>query len=220
MTIALHHGAAAYGPRLRGDDGGESGDNSAKDVAICWKIILDVLGLFPYIRPPCSPRGVFRRRSGGRSEGRRPRARLVTSHSGGSGTPVGRHYDRSAGSLLDETGANARPSETRPGAERRRELMARAASGAPKGERPSPRAQPPQGGSWCASRRSAPLTGGNQDKAYPAPFKQYGRRSVGLTPRRPINRQDGTDGSASTRTGHDRPQPRLQYARHPCRRPA
>jgi len=38
-------------------------------------------------------------------QGRSPRAGLVTQHSGGSGTPVGRHYDRSAGSLLDETGA-------------------------------------------------------------------------------------------------------------------
>src|SRR3954467_9273385 len=92
--------------------------------------------------PPCSSRGVFRRRSERRSEVRRLRARLVTSHSGGSGTPVGRQYDRSAGSLLDETGANARPSETRPGAERRRELMARAASGAPKGERPFAKGAP------------------------------------------------------------------------------
>jgi hypothetical protein len=33
--------------------------------------------------------------------GRLPRARLTTSRSGGSGTPLGRHYDRSAGSLLD-----------------------------------------------------------------------------------------------------------------------
>ena len=33
--------------------------------------------------------------------GRSPRARLTTSHPGGSGTPAGRHYDRSAGSLLD-----------------------------------------------------------------------------------------------------------------------
>ena len=29
------------------------------------------------------------------------RARLVTSHSGGSGTPVVQHYDCAAGSLLD-----------------------------------------------------------------------------------------------------------------------
>src|SRR4051812_7115058 len=97
--------------------------------------------------PPCSSRGVFRRRSERRSEVRRLRARLVTSHSGGSGTPVGRQYDRSAGSLLDERGANARPWEPRPGAERRRELMARAESGAPKGERLFAKGAPPQGGS-------------------------------------------------------------------------
>jgi hypothetical protein len=40
-------------------------------------------------------------------QARRPRARLVTSHSGGSGTPPGRHYDRSAGSLLDWDWAQA-----------------------------------------------------------------------------------------------------------------
>jgi hypothetical protein len=38
---------------------------------------------------------------GGWSEGRPLRAGLVNLHSGGSGTPAGRHYDRSAGSLLD-----------------------------------------------------------------------------------------------------------------------
>jgi hypothetical protein len=44
------------------------------------------------------------------------RARLVTSHSGGSGTPLGRHYGRSARSSLHWP-ARMRVQETRPGAD-------------------------------------------------------------------------------------------------------
>src|SRR6202012_3868975 len=49
--------------------------------------------------------------------GRPLRARLVTSHSGGSGAPLGRHYGRSARSSLDWDRASALSWETRPGAD-------------------------------------------------------------------------------------------------------
>src|SRR5262249_15253678 len=48
---------------------------------------------------------------------RRLRARLVTSHPGGPGTPAGRHYDRSARSSLEwDRGAGLASQEARPGA--------------------------------------------------------------------------------------------------------
>jgi hypothetical protein len=56
------------------------------------------------------------------------RARLVTSHSGAAGDPPGRHYGRSAGSLLDLAGAKSSESRKRgPGGEKYR-------GGAPRGE--------------------------------------------------------------------------------------
>src|SRR4051812_31292384 len=55
------------------------------------------------------------------------RAWLVITHSGGSGAPVGRQQDRSAGSLLDETGANARARKPGPELSHRRKPLARAA---------------------------------------------------------------------------------------------
>jgi hypothetical protein len=69
---------------------------------------------------------------------RRPRVRLVTSHSGGFGAPPGRHYDRSARSSLDWDWAQMPSSqEARPGAEPR-ELSGRgeSRSGAPGGAPP------------------------------------------------------------------------------------
>ena len=58
---------------------------------------------------------------------RRPRARLVTSRSGGPGTGIGGDYDPSAGSLLDWDWRKASSQETRPRDRNRR-------SGAPRGD--------------------------------------------------------------------------------------
>jgi hypothetical protein len=83
---------------------------------------------------------------------RRLRASIASSHSGGVGAPPGVTTDPCQ-ELADcpepKCRKKARPDDRK--GERR--------SGAPKGERPSPRAQPPQGGRLprCASRRSAPL---------------------------------------------------------------
>ena len=73
---------------------------------------------------------------------RRLRAGFVTPHSGGSGTPVGRHQDRSAGSLLDwDRTPMSTSQETRPGAE----------PPTPCGAWREPR--------WSARRRASPALG-------------------------------------------------------------
>ena len=58
----------------------------------------------PYNALALLMRGVFRRRSERRSRVRFPRVRLVTSHSGGSGTPPAAHYEAAARSSLDGAG--------------------------------------------------------------------------------------------------------------------
>ena len=61
-------------------------------------------------------RGRFHETSFERDRMRPLRARLVTSHSGGSGTPLGRHYGRPARSSLDWP-ARMQVQETRSGAD-------------------------------------------------------------------------------------------------------
>ena len=62
---------------------------------------LDILVAWAYIPLTFSTEGRSCRTLLKRGKGWRPRARLVTSHPGGPGAPIGGHYDPSARSSLD-----------------------------------------------------------------------------------------------------------------------
>jgi len=108
-----------------------------------------------------------------RSRMRSPRARLVTSHSGGPGTPPGRHHDRPAGSLLDWDRREPGPRKRGPGLRHPPWADAECRGGAPRGGHPDRKgcAAPRTRGLWLdASRRSAPFASaqGKSVKAQPA----------------------------------------------------
>jgi hypothetical protein len=88
-----------------------------------------------------------------------PAGEAHASHSGGSGAPPGRHYDRSARSSLDwdreTTSQEARPGDWATATPVAQWLSR---SGAPRGEHPDRKgcAAPRKRGSLSASRRSIP----------------------------------------------------------------
>src|SRR6266852_5779803 len=132
---------------------------------------------------------------GGWSGGRPLRAWLVTTHSGGSGTPAGRHYDRSAGSLLDGSapmpvpGSPARScgggdSARNAAVERREARRPASLAGDPWRSRDRPDRKAGQG-----VRRSAPAPVG-------APLPSYGVRGTELDKPRAQKRAARTKGAA------------------------